>query len=192
MPPKVKITKEKIVETALELCRKDGPSAVNARSIAASLSCSTQPVFSNFATMDELQNAVKDAAYERYLGFLQREVDGGQYPQYKAFGMAYVRFAKEEKALFRLLFMRDRTGEELSPSPDFEASVQMIMDANGVTREDARRMHLEMWACVHGIGTMLATSFLELDRELISDMLTDVYQGIRERILSKERTHERN
>lgn len=186
MPPKVKITKEEIVETALEICRKDGPSAVNARSIAASLSCSTQPVFSNFATMEELQNAVMLAAYRRYLGFLQKEVESGKYPQYKSFGMAYIRFAKEEKELFRLLFMRDRTGEDLSPSLDFEQSVQMIAKANGVTAETAWLMHLEMWTCVHGIGTMLATSFLPLEWEQISDMLTDVYQGIRARHVPKE------
>ena len=100
--------------------------------------------------------------------------------------MAYVRFAKEEKELFKLLFMRDRSGGDTAASPDFEESVQMIMKANGVTIETARLMHLEVWSCVHGIGTMLATSFLSLEWELISDMLTDVYQGIRARHLSKE------
>ena len=95
--------------------------------------------------------------------------------------MAYIRFAGEERELFKLLFMRDRTGEDLTPTADFERSVEMIMQANGVTRARAVRMHLEMWSCVHGIGTMLATSFLALDEALISEMLTDVYQGIRVR-----------
>lgn len=186
MPPKVKITKESIIKTALAIVREHGVGALNARAIATSLQCSTQPVFFNFATMEELQEAVRTAAYEQYLEFIGREVESGSYPRYKSFGMAYIRFAKEEKELFRLLFMRDRTGEELSPSPDFEESVQMIMQANGITLEQARLMHLEMWSCVHGIGTMLVTSFLPLDRELISDMLTDIYQGLRTRHLAKE------
>ena len=131
-------------------------------------------------------------AYKHYLDFLQREVESGKYPKYKAFGMAYIRFAKEERELFKLLFMRDRTEEDMSMSPDFEESVQMIMKANGVTIETARLMHLEMWTCVHGIGTMLATSFLSLEWELISDMLTDVYQGIRARHLSEEKQNECN
>ena len=59
------------------------------------------------------------------------------------------------------------------------------MKANGVTAEKARLMHLEMWSCVHGIGVMIATSFLPLAWEMISDMLTDVYQGIRTRHLSE-------
>lgn len=187
MPPKVKITRDDIIKTALELVRKSGTEAINARAVAASLNCSTQPVFSNFQTMWELQLALIGAAYERYIGFIKNEVDSGKYPKYKAYGMAYVRFAKDERELFKLLFMRDRTGEDMSPSPDFEAAVQMIMEANGVTPEVARLMHLEIWACVHGIGAMLATSFLTLDRELISDMLTDVYQGIRKRHLPEDK-----
>ena len=57
-------------------------------------------------------------------------------------------------------------------------AVDMIMEATGISREKAELMHLEMWSCVHGIGTMLATSFLSLEPELISEMLTDIYQGI--------------
>ncbi|MBR2621769.1 MAG: TetR/AcrR family transcriptional regulator [Clostridia bacterium] len=189
MPPKVKIVKEDIVRTAVELVRSDGQQSVNARSIAAALNCSTQPIFSNFSTMDDLQAAVAAAAYDCYLDFLKSEAESGKYPQYKSFGMAYIRFAEEEKELFKLLFMCDRKGKELTPTPDFEASVEIIMQANGLTRERAERMHLEMWACVHGIATMLATSFLTLDRELISDMLTDIYQGIRARHISEEKNN---
>jgi len=192
MPPKVKVTKEAIIKTALELVRINGSGALNARSIAAALGCSTQPVFSNFATMEELQEATVKAAYEQYLFFLKKEVENGKYPPYKAFGIAYIRFAKEEKELFKLLFMRDREGKELVPSPDFEESVQMIMSANGIERKKAELIHLEMWVSVHGIGTMLATSFLSLDFELISNILTDIYQGIRARHLSKEEKNERN
>ena len=186
MPPKVKITKEEIVNAALELMRRDGDAAINARNIASALGCSTQPVFSNFATMEALQEAVLTAAYDLYLGFLQREAETGKYPPYKAFGIAYIRFAGEERELFKRLFMCDRRGCDLSPKADFQASVEYIMENNDVTRETAELMHLEMWACVHGIATMHATSFLELDEELISRMQTDVYQGLRARHLTKE------
>ena len=192
MPPKVKITKEDLVKTAIELVRENGEEAINARAIASALSCSTQPVFSNFATMDELFESVMASAYEVYLDFLKREAESGKYPKYKSFGMAYIRFAKQEKELFKLLFMRDRKGGELIPTPDFDASVEMIMSANDITKEKATLMHLEMWSCVHGIGTMLATSFVSLEWELVSDMLSDVYQGIRARHLSEENKNERN
>ena len=178
MPPKVKITKEKIVAAGLELVRREGVESLNARALAAELGCSTQPVFSNFESMEQLEFEIIAAAYGRYTEFIQSELECGKYPPYKSFGMAYIRFAREERALFHLLFMRDRTGEDLSPSPDFREAVDVIAAVNGFSHEIATRIHLEMWALVHGIGTMQATSFLKLDEALISDMITDVYQGL--------------
>lgn len=186
MPPKIKIKREEIVSCALELIRLKGEQGMNARAIAEHLKCSTQPIFSNFQSMEDLRSAVLAAAYDLYLIFIQKEIASELYPKYKAMGMAYIRFANVERELFKLLFMRDRTGEDISPSPDFEESVQIIMETNGFSHEQAMFLHLEMWACVHGIATMLATSFLELDFEIISQMLTDTYQGIRTRYISEE------
>ena len=178
MAPRVKVTKEDIIKTTVELVRKYGSDSINARAIAGELECSTQPIFSNFNSMEELQEETILYAYGLYLDFIKKEIECGEYPQYKAFGMAYIRFAKEERELFKLLFMRDRTNEEISISPDFEDSVKLIMEANGLTHEIAMLIHLEMWTCVHGIGTMIATSFLLLEWELISQMISDVYHGI--------------
>ena len=178
MAPRVKVTKEDIINTTIELVRKHGADSINARTIASALDCSTQPIFSNFNSMEELQDETIRCAYGLYLDFIKRELASGKYPQYKSFGMAYIRFAKEEKELFKLLFMRDRTNEDLSTSPDFEESVKLIMETNGATHEKAMLMHLEMWTCVHGIATMIATSFLPLEVELISQMTSDIYHGI--------------
>jgi AcrR family transcriptional regulator len=186
MPPKIKITKQDIINTAIGLVRASGDGAINARAIASALNCSTQPIFSNFETMDDLRDDVIVSTYDIYLDYLKKEAESGKYPQYKSFGMAYIRFAKEEKELFKLLFMRDRSEEDLSPSPDFDESVQIIMEANSVSKETAMLIHLEMWSCAHGIGTMLATSFLPLELELVSDMMSDLYQGIKTRYLKKE------
>ena len=192
MPPRVKITKDDIINAALLLVQRSGEEAINARSVASFLGCSTQPVFSNFDSMEELHTEVIRAAYGVYLDFIKRELEDGKYPPYKSYGMAYIRFAREEKELFKLLFMCNREGGGLVPTEDFAASVEMIMKANGISKERAELMHLEMWTCVHGIGTMLATSFLSLDEELIGNMLTDVYQGIRVRQLTEENKNERN
>lgn len=186
MPPKVRITKEDIVNTAVELVREQGVQAFNARAVAAGLGCSTQPVFSNFTTMEELQRAALEAAYGRYLAFLQGEADKGEYPPYKAYGIAYIRFAQEEKELFKWLFMRDREGEEWKDTADWNASVEMNMSANGLSREQARRMHMELWIWVHGVAVMLATSYMKMSWEAISGMMTDVYQGLRARYTKEE------
>ena len=180
MPPKTRITKADIINTAVDIVRKNGETALNARNIAAALNCSTQPVFSNFATMDDLRLAVVEAADALCGEYMKREVESGEYPPYKANGMAYIRFAKEEKELFKLLYMRDRTNEVIPDETDTGSQMESIVQKNtGLEDLDAKLFHLEMWAYVHGIATMIAPGYFHLDWDLISRMLTDSYQGLK-------------
>lgn len=179
MPPKIKVTKKDIVKTALLLVREQGETSLNARSVASALKASTQPIFSNFESISELKKQVALSAYELYLDFIKDEINAKIYPEYKAMGMAYIRFAKNEPNLFKMLFMCDRKNENFSNPEDFENAVKLIMKANGLSKEKATIFHLELWSFVHGIASMIATSFLEFDWELISNMLSDVYQGLR-------------
>ena len=182
MPPKVKVTREDILRAAVEIVRAEGAQALNARNIAAALHCSTQPVFSNFATMEELRLGVVDAADALYRSYQTREIEKGEVPPYKASGMAYIRFAKEEKELFKLLFMRDRSAEEIPEQTDETCRMErFVHKGTGLEGADARLFHLEMWAYVHGIATMMATGYLDLDWALVSRMLTDAFEGMRKR-----------
>ena len=186
MAPTPKYTKEEITQIAFNLVREKGYDMLTARDLAKRLNTSTRPIFTAFENMDELKKEVILITNNLFEEYKKAEIESNKYPVYKASGMAYIRFAKEEKNLFKLLFMRDRTGEDLSPSPDFDTSVEMIMKSCGLSMEKAKLMHLEMWSCVHGIGVMAATSFLPLEWELISRMISDVYQGIKARLLSEE------
>lgn len=182
MAPKVKVTREAIVDAAIAIIRREGEGAVNARSLAAALDCSTQPIFSNFATMEVLRSAVREAADALYQGYLTADMAAGRYPPYKASGMAYIRFAREERALFRLLFMRDRSGETIGESrEDIRPLLGIIQQNLGVTEDEAFLFHMEMWVFVHGIAAMIATDYLNWDESLISAMLTDAYEGLKHR-----------
>ena len=180
MPPKLKTTRDDIINAAVEIVRIGGTHAINARTIASMLRCSTQPIFSNFSSMDELRMAVIKKAEALCHESMLHETRQGNYPPNKAYSMAYIRFAKEEKELFKLLYMRDRTGE--TNSEDSEIARQMgamIQKSTGLEGDSLSIFHLEMWAFVHGIATMLATGYLDLEWELISKMITDAYFGLR-------------
>ena len=180
MPPKVKITREAIVDTAVEIVRKSGAHAINARTVAAALNCSTQPIFSNFATMDALRLAAMQKADAICRVYIQREVEHGEFPPYKASGMAYIRFAKEERELFKLLYMCDRSGGEIPEESDLtEEMFAMVKGNTGLSGDSTKLFHLEMWAYVHGIAAMFATKYLDLEWDLVSKMLTDAYQGLK-------------
>ncbi len=179
MPPKVKISKEDILNASVEIVRRNGDVALNARTIASELNCSTQPIFSNFSTMDELRLAVVEKADMLCQEYIQREIDSEKYTDYKASGMAYIRFAKDEKELFKLLYMRDRSGETIPEMSEINDKMEMIVKNNtGLDASKTKLFHFEMWAFVHGIATMFATGFLDFEWDLVSKMLTDTYQGL--------------
>ena len=58
MPAVRKVSKEQIIDAAVEVLRDDGFSAINARSVAKKLGCSTQPIYFSFKNMDELKAAL--------------------------------------------------------------------------------------------------------------------------------------
>lgn len=188
MPPKVKVSKEDVITASLNMVRESGADALNARALATYIGCSTQPIFSNFSSMTELKQEVLRAAENIYMDFLRREMESGQYPPYKASGIGYIRFAKEEKELFKMLFMRERKTEIVED--DFDGATReiiAIMQKNtGLAYEQAKQFHLGMWIYVHGIATMLATSYLPLKWDDISNLVTDAYEGMKKRYLSEE------
>ena len=94
--------------------------------------------------------------------------------------MAYIRLAKEEKELFKLLYMRDRSEEQVADDKELsDGMMEIIRKHTGLDEERAKMFHLEMWAVVHGIATMFITGYVKLDWELVSCMITDVYQGLK-------------
>lgn len=191
MPPAVRFTKEEIVTAALEIARQSGLQAVTARAVAQGLGASPKVIFGLFQSMEQLHQALEEAAYQHYLSFLRQDMASGNYPSYKAMGMGYIRFAIEEPVLFRMLYMSPN-GRADAAAADYELAVEMIMNALGIPREQANLLQFEMWACVHGIATMHATGYLSLEWSLISQILTDTYQGLRKQILSRRDEHECN
>ncbi len=186
MPPKFKFTKDEILAAALDITRENGLESLTARSLAARLGSSTKPIFGLFQSMEEVQAGVLEAANALYQSYLLTDMRSGEYPPYKASGMAYIRFAREEKNLFRLLFMRDRTGETIEENrEEIRPILEIIMANLGLSEEDAYLFHLELWLYVHGIATMIATNYLDWDICFISKALTDAYMGLKFRCTGK-------
>ena len=184
MPLKFMFTRKKIITAALDLVRRDGISALTARALGKELGSSSRPIFGLFKNMEEVQQEVLIAANDLYQNYLKKDMTSGQYPPYKASGMAYIRFAKEEKELFKLLFMRDRSHEIIKENRDeIKPLLELIQQKLGMNEEDAYLFHIEMWIYVHGIATMLATSYLKWDEAFISKVVTDAYEGMKIRYM---------
>lgn len=187
MARKLKFTKDQILKAALDLTREKGFNAVTARAIGERLGASYRPICSYFNNMADIKESVIAAANELYQGYLKNDMASGKYPPYKASGMAYVRFAREEKELFKLLFMRDRTNEDKTKIADeTEMLAELISKQVNITKDRAMTFYVEMWAFVHGIATMIATGFYDWSEEFCSRSLTDTYEGLKHKYQQTE------
>lgn len=191
MPPKFKFTREQIVAAALEVTRKNGITGLTARGLAAELGSSAKPIFGLFQNMEEVQREVVSAANTLYQSYIKKGMADNKFPPYKASGIAYIQFAKEEKELFKLLFMRDRTDEKIEENrEEIRPILDLIMKNLSIDENEAYFFHLELWLYVHGIATMIATNYLEWDIEFIDKALTDAYQGLKNRYVTRSTDNE--
>lgn len=189
MPPKEKLTKQDIVSGAVELIRRKGIKALNARALAEELDCSTMPLFRNFQGMEEIRRAAMERIGEIYSAYIQRGAE--QELPFKAMGMEYIRFAKEEPNFFRLMFMTDPRSLETPPLEDHTRHqvVDIASHASGLDPEKVGRLYQEMWVFVHGIATLIITGVMEFREDEISTMLSDVFLGVKWKLnQSKEET----
>ena len=74
--PRLKFTKEIVVEAGYELMKKEGFQNVSVRKIANYLKCSTAPIYFNFRTIDELKEEIINVCKEKlniFMGIIQKE-----------------------------------------------------------------------------------------------------------------------
>lgn len=105
MPPIPKISKEMILESSIEIIRKDGIENLNVRNIANKLSCSTQPIMYHYKNMDMLKEELYTMVDKYHSEFLMRE---NNINHLLSIGLQYIKFANEEKNLFKFLFQSNK------------------------------------------------------------------------------------
>lgn len=179
MPPKVKITKEMILNTVLDITREVGFEAVNARSIASKLQCSTRPIFTCYENMNELKNEFLAFAYEYYNQYVVNYRNSKSVSPYLLLPLSYIEFAQEETYLFKLLFIND-LDLMMKEANDFykeiynEKKARLFSESIGIDLECAKVIFLDLFLYTHGIAVLTATKKLTLDRYSAEKMLKNI------------------
>lgn len=183
MPPKTKITKERILDAAMHIVRKDGIDAVTAKSLAKKLKCSTQPIYWVFDTIENLKNEIIAESSKVYNDYILRDTDENRF---RAIGLNYLTFAIEEKNLFKLLFMSDRGKEKnifsLSIDDNEDEIVNIVIKQSNLTYDKAYEVYLDLWVFTHGIASLIVSGMSTFSNEQVSKMMTDIYLGLVERM----------
>ena len=164
MPAAKKVSKDKIIDAAIEVLRDGGFSAINARSVARRLGCSTQPIYLSFQSMEELKAALTERAIEMHTRRVRDSLRAheGNDSRYSSYGMGFVRFAAEEKQLFRWLYLE---GEQLGPYQNdvlLPEVIDVIVEELGYSEDVARRFHQDMIYFSYGLAVLANTDHLRL------------------------------
>jgi len=172
MPPIKKFTKEYIINAAYEIVRLEGIDSLNARNLASKLESSVQPIFHNFKSMDEVKREVYKKIYDTYKEYM---LSGSTLDKaYKQMGLAYIRFARDYKEFFKIIFMQ---------KSDLEAVDFIMNDAIGDTvikkgqilselpYDEQKDFHVRVWIFTHGLACLVATETIQISDEEIDEIL---------------------
>lgn len=180
MPPKTKITRDMILDAAMEIAREEGAENINARTVSKKLNCSTQPVMYQFATIEELKKAVY-AKVDRYHTEYLMNMEGQQKGIMLGIGLNYIRFAIKEPNLFRFLFQSGFTVEnsllEMIDSEELKPILSVMQEAMKMSMEQTKEVFLTIALFAHGYASIIANNSLEYDEELVAAHLERAYRG---------------
>ena len=187
VPPTAKISKEMILNTVLEVTREQSFEAVNARSIAARLRCSTRPVFTCYENMEVLKQEFLEFAYrfyERFVEEYRHSWDAGTGAAMAlCLPLSYIAFAQRETHLFRLLFVSDMA-LNMAQAKDFyaeignEARAAAFSESIGVDSKAGKRIFLDLFLYTHGIAVLSADKKILLQEEEAGKMIQNVLSAL--------------
>ena len=180
MPPKAKITKEMIVDTAFHIVQKEGVDKVTARSISEQLNCSTQPVLYYSSTVEDIKKAVYKRTDEYHTNYIMNMEEDYGNPML-AIGMNYIRFAIEERNLFRFLFQSNEfSGVSMLDLLEMEELLPLLTVLQkelDISMDDAKEVFSTLFIFVHGYASLYANNTMVYEEEDLITKLTKVFYG---------------
>lgn len=179
MPPKIKVTKEQIVTAGFDIVRSAGHEALNVRSAAAHIGCSTQPVMYQFETVADMKAAVYEMADKFHSEYIMQPMPTDD--PMLSIGVRYVMFGAEEKNLFRFLFQTDKFSgmgfDRLFESDELAPVYAVLSGAAGIPLTECRDVFKSIFISAHGLASLLANNAVEFRRDYTEKILTSAFYG---------------
>jgi AcrR family transcriptional regulator len=158
--PTASSTRESLLDAALRLLEERGPGALRIRDLAAAAEQSTMGVYTHFGSKQGLLEQVYLYGFRRLEERLNSvPSDGRGRPELLAFALAYRAFARDNEALYGLMFERatpdfvPSDASRLAGLATFEMLVTRIAGWRPDFTDPAADAHL-VWATMHGLVTI--------------------------------------
>jgi len=176
----VKMSSEVVVAKAVEMVRLNGWDSINARSLAKELDISTKPLYRLFNGMDEIKGEVYKEIYREYDEFITHRVDNKN--ALITLCVAYVEFAKENKNLFKSLFLSNNLNwvsiENVLDEKWNQSTIINLVNKHGYNFENAKALFMHVWLYANGLATLIATNSIDMDSKEIIKRLVKIYKEL--------------
>lgn len=147
------------------------------RALARDVGVSATALYRHFPDKEALLDALADEGLRR-LGALQAQAwlkAGGGKAGFLATGIAYVRFAHDEPAIFRLSFTRQMPERYRDGGADGGETAYHLLRA-GVAQalpdlDDPEPASLHAWAVVHGLAMLILDHRVEWDETMVEKVV---------------------
>ena len=175
MGRKTQITKEIILEAALQMLIRDGYEAITVKTLAAEIGCSTQPVVWHFENMNGFRKAFLDycidfaksrfAVWSDSLDHMLAETARG-----------YITIACNMPNLFRFVFVdnkdecRNSDVVQKLQLDNTKKIVHLLCEEKGLTELQAASFLMNYEFYIHGIASYTASGFVNYPEEEIIAM----------------------
>lgn len=176
MARKTQISREVILEAAMQLLLRDGYSSINITALAKEIGCSTQPIAWHFGNMEGLRTAL----LEHCLDFLRDifKVEGENAAEIlEHIAVGYIDLAFDYPNLYKYFYMSDHEGRKMNEltlslrAEVYGRVMKMLAQEYGVSMEAAEHHMVNLQVYVHGIASYTVSQMSFSSKEVIMQMI---------------------
>ena len=177
-----KITKDMIVDAALETFRAEGFDAVTSRRVAFKLGCSTQPIYFEYKNMDELKNdIVKKVVGQLNEIFSSVSNEGKEEPDefvYRSFGLSFLKFVQADPFVFRQIYIVDgKIGRQVD-NLRMPIILDILENKYGYKKETALAIHKMASCSLMGMAVFVSSGYKKISEDEMQKNLGILFASI--------------
>lgn len=170
--------KQHILAAAQELLVEQGFSAITARNVAEYMAISTQPIYLEFKSMEELKLTLLRTTHERLeTEFFSKAQTENQIVN---FGLNYIDLAKSNSKLYISLYIDQHSyGQELRELSfiAFQKSIQKEEKYAMATKNQLEQLHLDLWIVASGIAALSLSGIVDRTPEQLKAIFEAIEQN---------------
>lgn len=175
-----------LIKASLECIETDGPDVLTLREVGRRAGVSHAAPYRHFSDKQALLEAVAQEGFEALTRALEASAKRGRRGRAALIraGVAYVRFAGEQPAHFRVMFEVELREEatQVAAASSFLALlkwVELAQDSGEIRRGDSTRLARFAWSLVHGISELVVRGKLPLESTAARDRFArDAVEGL--------------